>query len=159
MAQDVGMMYCGVIPILFGWFLWIPSLHLLVFIKQMFFVTCSCVFLFGVFFFRNGKREKRWEGRPKGRCMVRKVQEYKTLLFTVNSHCKFSCEIVILTNKPLYGSRNCCPCKLHMLSCVESSHVSSYIFFIYSSPSNTYLIILHLEACTYPLSMFCIYTT
>ena len=34
MAQDVGMVYkkyCGVVPIFFGWFLRVPSLHVLVF--------------------------------------------------------------------------------------------------------------------------------
>ena len=38
MAQDVGMVwkYCGVIPILFGWFLWVPSLHVLVCIQKTF---------------------------------------------------------------------------------------------------------------------------
>ena len=36
MAQDVEMMWkcCGVIPILFGWFLSVPSLHALVFIQK-----------------------------------------------------------------------------------------------------------------------------
>ena len=32
-------MCCGVVPILFGWFLRIPSLHALVFIQKTFFVT------------------------------------------------------------------------------------------------------------------------
>ena len=38
MAQDVGMVWmcCGVIPILFGWFLRVPSLHALVFIQKTF---------------------------------------------------------------------------------------------------------------------------
>ena len=36
MAQDVEMMWkcCGVIPILFGWFLSVPSLHALVFVQK-----------------------------------------------------------------------------------------------------------------------------
>ena len=37
------------------------------------FVTCSC------YFFRNGKpREERWEGRLRGRCMVCKIQKFRT---------------------------------------------------------------------------------
>ena len=32
-------MCCGVVPILFGWFLRVPSLHALVFIQKTFFVT------------------------------------------------------------------------------------------------------------------------
>ena len=38
MAQDVGMvsMCCGVIPISFGWFLRVPSLHVLVFLSKTF---------------------------------------------------------------------------------------------------------------------------
>ena len=31
-----GGKYCGVIPILFGWFLRVPSLHVLVFIQKTF---------------------------------------------------------------------------------------------------------------------------
>ena len=38
-------MCCGVVPILFGWFLRVPSLHMLVFIKKTFFD------LFLLFFF------------------------------------------------------------------------------------------------------------
>ena len=43
MAQDVGMAwkYCGVIPILFGRLLRVPSLHTLVFGKKTFFVTLA----------------------------------------------------------------------------------------------------------------------
>ena len=34
------------------------------------FVTCfCCFFFFFVLSFRNGKREERWERRPRGRCM------------------------------------------------------------------------------------------
>ena len=47
-------------------FLSVPSLHVLVLFRKLF-VTYSCCFI------RNGKREKRWEGRPRGRCMVCKV--------------------------------------------------------------------------------------
>ena len=48
-------MCCGVVPILFGWFLRVPSLHVLVFIWKTF---CD---LFLLFFFRISKREARWE--------------------------------------------------------------------------------------------------
>ena len=41
---------------------------------------------------------------------------------------------------------------VHVFSCVESLTC----IFMYDSPSNTYLIILLLGACTYPLSMFCV---
>ena len=39
MAQDVGMVCrcCGVIPIYFGWFLRVPSLHALVFLQKTFY--------------------------------------------------------------------------------------------------------------------------
>ena len=57
-------MCCGVVPILFGWFLSVPSLH-----------ACALVFLWKTFLdlfvlsfflivFRNGKREERW-GKEK----------------------------------------------------------------------------------------------
>ena len=38
MAQDVGMVWmcCGVVPILFGWFMRTPSLHALIFIGKTF---------------------------------------------------------------------------------------------------------------------------
>ena len=49
-------MCCGVVPILFGWFLIVPSLHALVFIQKTFFVTCLCSFL-GLFL--EMVREKR----------------------------------------------------------------------------------------------------
>ena len=39
--------------------------------SENFFVTCSCCFF--LLFFRNSKREKRWEGRPRERCMVCKL--------------------------------------------------------------------------------------
>ena len=106
-AQDVGIVskYCSFIPILFGWF------------------------------FRNGKREDRWEGSPMGRCMVCKVRKYRTLLLTKKQTvcCKFKRFQVKLQIQPSnfhYRSRNCYTCQLHMLSCVESSH------FMYNSPSN-----------------------
>ena len=34
-------MCCSVVPILFGWFSRVPSLHALVFIQKTFFTTCS----------------------------------------------------------------------------------------------------------------------
>ena len=45
------------------------------FLFRKLFVTCSCYFLllFLVLLFRNGKREERWEGKPRGRCMVCEV--------------------------------------------------------------------------------------
>ena len=56
-----------------------PSIVWLVFEASI--PTCTCfpfcdlfLLLFFSFFFvlsfRNGKREERWEGRPRGRCMV-----------------------------------------------------------------------------------------
>ena len=46
MAQDVGMVstYCGVVPI-FGWFLKVLSLHVLVFIKKTFYMTLIITYL------------------------------------------------------------------------------------------------------------------
>ena len=38
--------------------------------SENFFVTCSCFF-----FFWNSKREERWYGRMRGKCMVRKVKK------------------------------------------------------------------------------------
>ena len=35
------------------------------------------LFLLG--FFRNSKREERWDGRPRGKCMVCKAKKYRTL--------------------------------------------------------------------------------
>ena len=42
MAQDVGMVWkcCGVVPILFAWFLRVPSLHVLVFVQKTFLWLC-----------------------------------------------------------------------------------------------------------------------
>ena len=43
-------MCCGVVPILFGWFLRVPSLHALVFIQKTFLgVVPAAFFLFMVF--------------------------------------------------------------------------------------------------------------
>ena len=46
-------MCCGVVPILFGWVLRVPSLHALVFIWKTF------LYLFLLLFFRSIVREKR----------------------------------------------------------------------------------------------------
>ena len=40
--------------------------------SENFFVTCSCCFFVRIVF-RNGKREKRWERKTRGRCTVCKV--------------------------------------------------------------------------------------
>ena len=44
MAQDVGMVWmcCGVVPILFGWFLSVSSLHMLVSIRKTFLWLYTC---------------------------------------------------------------------------------------------------------------------
>ena len=55
-------MCCGVVPILFGWFLSVPSLHALVFLWKTF-LDLFVLFFFGIVF-RNGKREERW-GKEK----------------------------------------------------------------------------------------------
>ena len=47
-CRDSGK-YCGVIPIKFGWFLKVPSLHVLVFIQRTFF--CDLLLLFFCCFF------------------------------------------------------------------------------------------------------------
>ena len=69
-------MCCGVVPILFGWFLRVPSLHALVFIWKTF---CD---LFQLFFFIEVVREKRgrqgedaWSvGYETWNCVVHKEQ-------------------------------------------------------------------------------------
>ena len=41
-------MCCGVVPILFGWFLSVPSLHVLVFLWKTFldlFTSCMCIYV------------------------------------------------------------------------------------------------------------------
>ena len=50
----------------------------------------------------------------------------------------------------LNRSRNCCTCKLQCSVCGVLTFT-----FVYSSSRITYIIILSLEACTHPLSMFC----
>ena len=45
--------------------------------SENFFVTCSC-WVFFVMFFRNGKREETWEGRPRGRCVLCTVCSQRT---------------------------------------------------------------------------------
>ena len=63
-------MCCSVVPILFGWFLRVAFLHAHVFIRKTFLWLVS-VFFFNCFL--EIVREERWEGRPRGRCMVCKV--------------------------------------------------------------------------------------
>ena len=62
--------------------LWCHSrlVSLVCFHSENIFVTCSCCFFCCFFCFvlfhcnvLNGKREERWEGRPRGRCMLHKV--------------------------------------------------------------------------------------
>ena len=64
--DGVNVLWC--LPILFGWFLRAPSLHVLVFNLENFFVTCSCYFF--LLFFRSSKREER---QARGRCLVFRV--------------------------------------------------------------------------------------
>ena len=40
--------------------------------------------------FRNGKREERWEGRPKGRCMVNFFVHIKVMLPSENVNLYFT---------------------------------------------------------------------
>ena len=47
---------CGVIPIQFGWFLMVSSLHVVVLLQKTF--CDSFLLLFFALSFRNGKREK-----------------------------------------------------------------------------------------------------
>ena len=55
-------MCCGIVPILFSWFLSVPSLHALVFLWKTF-LDLYVLFFLGIVF-RNGKREERW-GKEK----------------------------------------------------------------------------------------------
>ena len=70
-----GVKYCGAIPILFGWFLRFPYLHVhftcACFHSENFFGICCVVcFFFLLFFRRNDEREERWEQKPRERCML-----------------------------------------------------------------------------------------
>ena len=81
-------------PILFDWFLMVPSLHRLFSFRKLFcdlFLFFFLLLLLLLLFFRNSKREERSERRPRGKCMVCKVQKYRTLLFTRNHKNKFKC--------------------------------------------------------------------
>ena len=49
-------------------FLWVSSLHALVFVQKIFW--WPFLFLFFVLSFRNCTREERWEGSQRERCMV-----------------------------------------------------------------------------------------
>ena len=111
-AQDVGIAskYCSFIPILFG-----------------------C-------FFRNGKREDRWEGSPMGRCMVCEVWKYRTMLLTKNKQC------VVNSNDFKW---NCKSNDQTSITEVETATLANYTcsvvwsphIFMYNSPSNIYLMI------------------
>ena len=90
-----------------------PYMRLFLFRK----LFCS---LFLLFFFEEW-RERRWEGRPRGRCMVCKNESIELPQRTKSWIQMLSSEVAKLTIQLLYGSRNCCLCKLHVLSCVESS--------------------------------------
>ena len=80
---------------------------------------------FPVVFYKNGKREERWEGRLTGRCMTVKYERYRTLLFTRNKQLLqlLSSEIVSPPSTfstemetTAFANYTC------MLSCVEASH-------------------------------------
>ena len=73
-------MCCGVVPILFGWFLRVPSLHVLVFIRKTF---CDLfLLLFFILFFleivgekRSRQGEDAWSvGYETWNCVVHKEQ-------------------------------------------------------------------------------------
>ena len=99
-------------------------MHLFSFRKH--FCDLSC------FFFGMVRRE--WEERPRGRYMVCKSTEL-CCSQKINSCCKFRLfQVKFQPLKILDGSRNRCPCKLHLLMQFLTS------IFIYSSPSNTYII-------------------
>ena len=102
-------------------------------------------------------------GRPKGRCMVCQVQKY--LLLAKTSQC--CSQRIVIVNSTLSSEitknlsteihRNCFPCKLkHAQLCGVLTYMPTHehIFFIYSSPSDTYLTIILLKACTYPLALY-----
>ena len=106
--------YCGVITILLGWFLRVTSLHACAcFHSEKFLVTCCCClvrffFVVGVLLF---KRKERWEGKPRGRCMVCEIQKYIEHCCsqrTNNCH-KFKWN----SFKLLHRIKNCCSWKLH----------------------------------------------
>ena len=117
------------------------SLQALVFIPKtlLWLVLAVCFCLLGMVReqrWEGGQREDAWSVKYKSICCSQTVsvvhQKEPLKIQTLSS------EIVKLTNQTLYGSRNCC--KLHMLSCVESSHtclIRTYIFRL-RSPSNIY---------------------
>ena len=78
-------MCCGVIPILFGWCLRVPSLHALVFIQKTFFVTCSCCFVFLIV----KRREVGKEG--EGNAWSVKYQSIELWYSQTKNHHKFKC--------------------------------------------------------------------
>ena len=163
LALDVGMVwkYCGIIPTLFGWFLRVPSLHALFSFGKLFYdlyliCVCVCVCLCVLEMVREKRGRRGGQGEDAWSV---KYEKYGTcMLFTEKQSLQIrtpSSEIVkTIAIKLLYKSRNCYPCKLHVLSCVESLHTCTYLF-MYNSPSNTYLVILLLEGYTHPLCTFC----
>ena len=66
-----GVKYCGAIPILFGWFLRFPYLHVhftcACFHSENFFGTCCVVCFFFCCFFAEMTREKRGGSRSQGK--------------------------------------------------------------------------------------------
>ena len=71
----------------------LPSLHVLVFLQKTFLWLVSVAFFF-VLSFRNGKREERWEGRSRGRCMVN-FFVYIQLRIVINSNVsKWNCKSI-----------------------------------------------------------------
>ena len=130
MAQDVGMVWKCCESVVMSFLFCLVGFKVPIPICTHFHSESLCLF-----FFLRMIREKKGGERIEFCCSERTV--------IVNSNAfKWSPTI-----KLLYRSRNCCPCKLYLLSCVESSQ----ILFSFSSPSNTYLIILLLKACTHPL--------
>ena len=62
------------------WLVWrLPFLHALVFLQKTFCDLFLLLFFFFVLSFRNGKREERWEGRLRGRCMVNGVTMFELI--------------------------------------------------------------------------------
>ena len=71
-VDDVGMAWkrCGIIDSHLVWLVFEASIPTCTFFSfRKLFVTCFCCFF--VMSFRSGKREERWDGRPRGRCMVK----------------------------------------------------------------------------------------
>ena len=81
-------MCCGVVPILFGWFFRVPSLHALVFIRKTFCDLFLPLF-FCLWFFKSSKREER---QARERCMVCRVCTIELCCSQrTKNHHKFKC--------------------------------------------------------------------